>query len=69
VLTLDEGNVQERLRSAILAAWNSAEQVRPRLLDAASSQLAASRAAYEMLRNDLDSKRKPIRALAAGALG
>ena len=59
VLSLDEDNVQERLRAAILAAWNSAEQLRPRLLDVASSQLAASRAAYEMLRSNLDGKSKP----------
>jgi len=62
VVTLDDGNVEERLRSAILTAWSSAEQTRPRLLDAARSQLATSKAAYEMLRSDLDSKRKFISA-------
>ena len=34
VVTLDEGNVEVRLKTAILSAWNSAEQNRPRLLDA-----------------------------------
>jgi polysaccharide pyruvyl transferase WcaK-like protein len=59
VVTLDQGDVQERLRSAIFFAWNSAEQIRPRLLDAASSQLAASKAAYEKLRSDLAGGRYP----------
>ena len=53
VVTLDEGDWASRLKSAILSAWNSAEQVRPRLLEAAISQLAASRAAYERLRRSL----------------
>jgi colanic acid/amylovoran biosynthesis protein len=53
IVTLDEGDVQARLKSAILSAWNSAEQVRPRLLDAAKSQRTASRAAYERLRLEL----------------
>lgn len=51
IVTLDEAHWESRLKSAILSAWNSAEQVRPRLLEAARSQLAASRAAYEVLRN------------------
>jgi colanic acid/amylovoran biosynthesis protein len=53
VVILDDRDVQEHLRSAILSTWSSAEQVRPRLLDAASFQLAASKAAYERLRTDL----------------
>lgn len=69
IVTLDEGNVQERLRSAILSAWNSAEQVRPRLLDAASSQVAASKAAYERLRCDLVSRREPISAARKSDIG
>jgi polysaccharide pyruvyl transferase WcaK-like protein len=60
VVILDEGDVQERLRSAILSAWNSAEQVRPQLLNAASSQLAASKAAYERLRNDFIASRDAV---------
>jgi colanic acid/amylovoran biosynthesis protein len=51
VVTLDEGDWEARLKSAILSAWNSAEQLRPRLLDKAASQLAASQAAYEKLRS------------------
>jgi colanic acid/amylovoran biosynthesis protein len=53
VVTLDEGDVETRLKAAILSAWNSAEQNRPRLLDAASSQLSASKTAYETLRLEL----------------
>ena len=54
VVALDEGNVEERLKSAVLAAWNSAEHSRPRLLEAAVAQIAASRAAYERLRREID---------------
>ncbi len=50
VVTLDDDDWESRLKAAILAAWNSSEQVRPQLLQAAESQLAASRAAYERLR-------------------
>jgi colanic acid/amylovoran biosynthesis protein len=50
VVTLDDADWPARLKAAILSAWNTAEQVRPLLLEAASSQLAASRAAYEQLR-------------------
>lgn len=60
VVILDEGDVQQHLKSAILSAWNSAEQVRPRLLDAANSQVAASKAAYERLRSDLVGSRDPV---------
>ena len=62
VITLDDGDWESRLKSAILAAWNSAEEVRPRLLDAASSQLAASKSAYERLRQGFAS---PVSADAA----
>jgi hypothetical protein len=34
-------------------AWNSAQNVRPLLLDAAAAQLAASRAAYERMRREV----------------
>ncbi len=60
VVILDEGDVPDRLKKAILSAWNSAELLRPRLLDAASSQLAASRAAYERLRREFDGVHPPV---------
>jgi colanic acid/amylovoran biosynthesis protein len=53
VVTLDEGDWGTRLKAAILSAWNSAEQVRPRLLEKAAAQLAASQQAYEHLRSSL----------------
>ncbi len=56
VVALDEGNVEMRLKSAILGAWNSAERVRPQLLEAAAAQLAASEAAYEKLRQSLSGR-------------
>jgi colanic acid/amylovoran biosynthesis protein len=62
VVILDEGDFQQRLKTAILSAWNSSERIRPRLLDAAAAQLAASKAAYERLRQDLESTRPPVEA-------
>jgi colanic acid/amylovoran biosynthesis protein len=53
VVTLDEGDWGARLKAAILSAWNSAEQLRPQLLERAASQLSASEAAYERLRSSL----------------
>jgi colanic acid/amylovoran biosynthesis protein len=53
VVTLDEADWEDRLKSAVLSAWRSSEEFRPRLLEAARSQLAASEAAYERLRNSL----------------
>jgi len=51
VVTLEEENWESHLKSAILGAWKSAEQLRPQLLEAARSQLSASKGAYERLRN------------------
>jgi colanic acid/amylovoran biosynthesis protein len=56
VVTLDQPNWEDQLKSAILSAWNSSEEVRPRLLEAASAQLAASKDAYERLRLSLAPK-------------
>ena len=53
IVTLDEEDWESRLKLAILSAWNSAEAVRPRLLEAAASQLAAGEAAYERLHRSL----------------
>jgi colanic acid/amylovoran biosynthesis protein len=55
VVTLDDGDWEARLKSAILSAWKSSEEVRPRLLDAAAAQLSASQAAYEQLRRTFPS--------------
>ncbi len=70
VVTLDAGDWESRLTSAILSAWDSAEHVRPRLLDAASSQLAASKSAYERLRQSVSGRRSadtPVPVARAGA--
>lgn len=53
VVALDQEDAEERLKSSILLAWNSAQNVRPLLLDAAAAQLAASRAAYERMRREV----------------
>jgi colanic acid/amylovoran biosynthesis protein len=55
VVTLDQTDWEDRLKSAILSAWNSSEDLRPRLLQAAAQQLAASQEAYEQLRLSLTS--------------
>jgi colanic acid/amylovoran biosynthesis protein len=57
IVTLDEGDWESRLKSAILSAWNSADQLRPRLLESAKSQLGASKSAYERLRSTLPGPR------------
>ena len=57
VVTLDQPDWEDRLKSAILSAWNSSEKVRPRLLEAAAAQLAASQNAYERLRLSLPTLR------------
>jgi colanic acid/amylovoran biosynthesis protein len=54
VVTLDDPDWESKLKSAILTAWNSAETVRPQLLEKARLQLAASEDAYERLRASLD---------------
>jgi polysaccharide pyruvyl transferase WcaK-like protein len=59
VVALDEGNLEERLRTSIVAAWHSAEQVRPGLLEAASAQVASSKAAYERMSHEVPSLRPP----------
>jgi polysaccharide pyruvyl transferase WcaK-like protein len=59
VVALDEGNVEERLKSSILSAWNTAENVRPHLLQAAAAQLAASKGAYERLRREVVDRPRP----------
>lgn len=59
-ITLDDRDWEARLQSAIVSAWKSAEEVRPQLLGAASSQLAASKAAYERLRRIMADRWKPV---------
>ena len=46
VVQLDEGTLQEQLRYSIAEVWRSAEQMRPRLLEAAARQVEKGRAAY-----------------------
>jgi colanic acid/amylovoran biosynthesis protein len=53
VITLDQPDWDARLKSAILSAWNSSEDLRPLLLKAAAEQLTASQRAYERLRQSL----------------
>lgn len=60
IITLDDADWEARLKSAILSAWNSSEQVRPRLLAAAEAQLAASLNAYERLRQGLPASGPPV---------
>jgi hypothetical protein len=50
---LDEADWEDRLKFAILSAWRSSEEVRPKLLEAARSQLAASEAAYDRLHHSI----------------
>ena len=64
VVELDREDAEERLKSSILSAWNSAENVRPHLLSAAAAQLAASRAAYQRMRQEVGCPPAPVESLA-----
>jgi polysaccharide pyruvyl transferase WcaK-like protein len=46
IVHLDGNNLSERLTAAIDRAWNSAEAVRPALLESSRRQIAAGREAY-----------------------
>jgi len=67
VVALDEENFEERLRSAIVSAWESAERVRPALLEAASKQIAASKGAYERMRLKIAGGESSTKTALAGA--
>ena len=67
VVTLDEADWESRLKSAILSAWQASEEVRPRLLERASAQLAASEAAYAWLRGSFSDAPVPTNAPAVGS--
>ncbi len=47
VVSLDEGDAQERLKEAIVSSYRSAENLRPRLLASAEDQIRKSRALYQ----------------------
>jgi len=57
VFFLDDEQVQERLGGGIEKAWRSAEQLRPRLLEAAARQVTLSREAYERFYQLVESKK------------
>jgi polysaccharide pyruvyl transferase WcaK-like protein len=58
IVFMDEENPAERLHSAIESAYNSASQTRPKLLDAAASQVALSKAAYARVYRDVMGERR-----------
>lgn len=60
VLCLDDKCVSEKLLSSIDTAWNSAEQVKPRLLEAAEQQIASSKMAYQKIYNLIESKKNKV---------
>jgi colanic acid/amylovoran biosynthesis protein len=53
VLRADRSDIEEVLEEAVTKAWESAEEVRPRLLDAAEKQVEAADAAYARLEESL----------------
>jgi colanic acid/amylovoran biosynthesis protein len=53
VLRADRPDIEEVLEEAVTKAWESAEEVRPRLLDAAEKQVEAADAAYARLAESL----------------
>ena len=56
VIGLDDENFQEKLNSAIDNAWQSADRVRPKLLDAASRQIDWGQKAYNQIIELIDAK-------------
>jgi colanic acid/amylovoran biosynthesis protein len=58
VIYLDAQDLSERLTSAIDGAWESAEQVRPGLLEAAARQIELGRAAYGQLFKLVESSKR-----------
>ena len=49
VLLLDDRQLKEKLIDAIDAAWQSTEQVRPQLLQAADHQIKRGQGAYQRI--------------------
>jgi polysaccharide pyruvyl transferase WcaK-like protein len=49
VVSLSDAQMPAKLQEAIDRLWNSAEEMRPELLDAAASQIESSRAAYRQV--------------------
>jgi len=58
VVKLDQRGWQEELRSAVEGAWNSADDVRSSLLNAAANQIHRSQMAYRSLKELIESKSK-----------
>jgi colanic acid/amylovoran biosynthesis protein len=58
VLYLEDPNMGEKLKHAIDIAWDSADQVKPQLLDAARYQIQCGQAAYRLLYHYVDSKQR-----------
>ncbi len=57
VLLLDDKQLEEKLTNAIDTAWQSAERVRPQLLQAAVRQIEAGQAVYRRIFELVESKR------------
>jgi colanic acid/amylovoran biosynthesis protein len=58
VICIDTPDLSERLTNAIDEAWDSAEQVRPGLLEAAAWQIELGHAAYRRLYELVESRRQ-----------
>jgi colanic acid/amylovoran biosynthesis protein len=56
VILLDDKQLKEKLTNAIATAWQSAEQVRPQLLQAAARQIETGQAAYQRIFELVESK-------------
>ncbi|MDZ7319277.1 MAG: polysaccharide pyruvyl transferase family protein [candidate division KSB1 bacterium] len=57
IIKLDDARLEENLASAIDFAWNSAEQLRPRLLKEAKRQIDLGYAAYQKVFSLVESKK------------
>jgi polysaccharide pyruvyl transferase WcaK-like protein len=58
IVELNDNSIQEKLTLAIQSAWETAEQVRPHLLDVAESQIRAGKAAYRRIYDLVNDREK-----------
>jgi colanic acid/amylovoran biosynthesis protein len=63
VVLLDDEQLKEKLTNAIDTTWQSAEQVRPQLLQAAIRQIETGQAAYQRIFELVESKHNPLHIL------
>jgi polysaccharide pyruvyl transferase WcaK-like protein len=57
IINLDDNQLHESLETAIIAAWDSAEQIKPQLLETARIQIQRAHSAYRQLYQMVESRK------------